>query len=116
MQSHLKKVLKVMEDPLNCDRCNSSLERGYSQLYKGDTLVESICFDCDRKEILNRYIDNEILTSKIITESILDECSIRYKDKRVLPAEIYDKIQNSRNKIVGKRSLVWRFVKNSSIK
>lgn len=65
-------------DPTNCDRCQASLGRGWSQRYRDDVLLESICFDCDNTEQIDAYEKTKVLTSKVTVMAAIDEVHREY--------------------------------------
>lgn len=56
----------------NCMRCSSSLERGYSSRYSGDVCKEVICFKCDKKETMEDYLKDKVLTTRLIMDNSLE--------------------------------------------
>ncbi len=54
-----------MSDLTNCDRCQASLERGWSMRYRNNKLFETMCFECDDNDQIDRYEKTKILTSRI---------------------------------------------------
>jgi len=65
-----------MDDPKNCDRCNASLERGWSERWRGEThetmvRIEAVCFDCDRKERHATYAASGVLTTRMLTDAAI---------------------------------------------
>jgi hypothetical protein len=92
-----------MVDPTNCNRCNASLERGWSERYKGNELIESICFSCSDKENIEQYEKTEILTLKITMCAKMDEIHRKYGEPLKLKSNILNKIltscQNIENEI-----------------
>jgi hypothetical protein len=85
-------------DPANCTRCDTGLERGWSCRYKGD-IVEYICFDCDLIDIIGEYKTTNIITSRLSTVAAIDEVKQEYGKPIRLSSEILNKLLNSENKI-----------------
>ncbi len=56
----------------NCQRCNSILERGYSSRYIDNKCIEVICFTCDKKETMEDYLKDKIITTRILMDSMLE--------------------------------------------
>lgn len=77
-----------------CDRCKSSLERGWCERWGGTTKkgmrrAESICFDCDRQERHEAYAETNVLTTKIAMDSAIYE--VRREDNRTAPDLLLDR-------------------------
>jgi hypothetical protein len=53
------------DDVTNCQRCQSSLERGHSARWEGDKCVEVVCFKCSEDEEFNEYLKDKTLTSHL---------------------------------------------------
>lgn len=60
------------DDVTNCMRCSSSLERGYSSRYSGDVCKEVICFKCDKKETMEDYLKDKVLTTRLIMDNSME--------------------------------------------
>lgn len=54
------------EDVKNCQRCNASLERGYSAKWSGEKAIEVICFKCANGEEFQEYVNTKTLTTHLI--------------------------------------------------
>lgn len=67
-----------MMDPVSCDRCSSSLEYGWSQRYRDDQLLESICFTCDETDQISKYREKKIISSKLMTTASIKGVQIEY--------------------------------------
>ena len=81
-------------DVTACDRCKSSLERGWCERWGGTTKksmrrVESICFDCDRREHREAYASTDVLTTKIVMDSAIYE--VRRESNRTAPDLLLDR-------------------------
>lgn len=59
------------DDVTNCMRCSDSLERGYSSRWKGDECKEVICFKCDKKEKMQEYLKDQVITSHFMLDCSL---------------------------------------------
>lgn len=58
-------------DPTNCDRCNASLERGWSERWRDNKRVGTVCLDCDRKERRKRYAKDGVLTTQMLIDAAI---------------------------------------------
>jgi hypothetical protein len=54
-----------MNEPTNCEKCQTSLERGYASIYQNDNLIRCICFKCDDEEVFQNYLKDKKLTTKL---------------------------------------------------
>ncbi len=59
------------EKVTNCQRCNSILEHGYSGRYIDNKCIEVICFKCDKKETMEDYLKDKIITTRVLMDSML---------------------------------------------
>jgi hypothetical protein len=66
-------------EPTHCDECNASLENGYSYRYRGDEIVKATCFACNRKEMLQEYVQSKRLKTRLIEDNSL---SLYYTDMK----------------------------------
>lgn len=80
-----------MSDPytepetLTCNVCSNLCEGGYSQDYKGNEVVRTLCFTCREREDLEVIQlgignDNLVLTSKLLTFGPMIQCHSAYHD------------------------------------
>lgn len=56
-------------EPTNCDVCQASLDNGYSFQYKGDKLVRTLCFKCDRMETFDLYKKDKRLSMRLVMDN-----------------------------------------------
>jgi hypothetical protein len=59
-------------EPTNCQQCNAPLTNGYCYTYKGTELIGAHCFDCDRLNIIQKYKETKVLSTRLLTNNILD--------------------------------------------
>lgn len=98
-----------MEDKYdsNCDRCDESLERGYSTRgrMEDDTYVEleTICFVCDKVEKLEKYQETGRLRTSLIMDAVLANLDHRndpkYADVCASNDRLNDKIHEFEDKV-----------------
>jgi hypothetical protein len=65
-------------DPTHCDRCRASLERGWSERWRGERRVEAVCFDCDDAEAIAAYSATKVLTTKVMTRASVESVRREY--------------------------------------
>lgn len=74
-------------DPTKCDRCFSSVERGWSERWRAPkkdaepVRVECICFDCDEMDRITEYQKDKVLTSKFICSAACAAVTEEYRTK-----------------------------------
>jgi hypothetical protein len=98
-----------MEDKYNsnCDRCDESLERGYSTRGKMEDdqwiELETVCFTCDKAEKLEKYQENGRLRTSLIMDAVLANCGnrsdVRYADINAANDRLSDKIHEFEDKV-----------------
>lgn len=67
-----------VQDPTNCDRCRASLERGWSERWRGNVRVEAVCFGCDDAQRLREYLDTGVLTTKFMVRASIENVHREY--------------------------------------
>jgi hypothetical protein len=87
-----------VEDPTNCNRCNASLERGWSFLQRTDG-TEYLCFECSDKEVIKQYLETHILTSKLSMIAALAEVKLEVGKTPKIDIETIAKVIDSFNRI-----------------
>lgn len=74
-----------MEEIIICKRCSTSCENGYSATWNEDgSHQDEICFKCDKKERIERYAKDKVLSTRLMTESILHRNDDRWGRARQL--------------------------------
>lgn len=72
-------------DPTKCDRCSSSVEKGWSERWRASkkdaepVRVECVCFDCDEIERVTEYQQDRILTSRFMTTAACAAVTEEYR-------------------------------------
>lgn len=72
-------------DPTKCDRCLSSVERGWSERWRAENKdaepirVECICFDCDEMERITEYQQDKVLTTRFMTSAVCSAITEQYR-------------------------------------
>lgn len=75
--------MEPRSDPTNCMRCYASLERGWTDIFVGGKLTESICFSCSKAEQLSEFSRTGRLTTQLITWAAIDRA--RAENGRAVP-------------------------------
>lgn len=72
-----------MEEIIICGRCSVRCENGYSAIWnKNGTHQDEICLKCDRKERIERYAEDKMLSTRLMTEAILHKDDDRWGKRR----------------------------------
>lgn len=85
------------QDPTNCDRCKASLEHGWCERWRNDKRVEVMCFDCDKKERHERYAEDDVLTTRLLTDAEMYGVRLEYGKEASDP--LLDRVRRESDRI-----------------
>lgn len=73
------------QDPTHCNRCRASLDRGWSERWVNDKRTEVVCFDCNDREQIGRYLESSVITTSLWTRAVIEGARAEYGRASTLP-------------------------------
>lgn len=68
---HASPSVEETDPPEFCDSCKEDTKPWNTKYYRGSTLTKTLCIKCDRNLRLSNYVEDGVLTTRLISDAIM---------------------------------------------